>query len=151
MTNYYNPALWQGRIRTGITIIDTLNEENYYALPQLGTISFPWGIEPGQQVLITGMHQSFWQRQQWSIRAWASAEPGGISLTQQPFPSENVVSLNGAPSTWLFYDGDIGHQGRAAIMRSVPVNTCLWFNLENVCNEDNRVFWQMEYQSLYWC
>lgn len=132
-------------------MIDTLDPDNYYAINRSATICFPWAIEPGQQVMITGMHQSFWQRQQWSIRAWASAEPGGISLTQQPFPSENVVSLNGAPSTWLFYDGDIEPQGRAAIMRSVPVNTCLWFNLENVCNEDNRVFWQMEYQSLYWC
>ena len=148
MTNYYNPALWQGRIRAGITVVDTLNEENYYALPQLGTICFPWGIDTNQQVLITGMHQSFWQRQQWSVRAWASAEPGGISLTQQPYPSENVVSLNGAPSTWLFYPDGYTPVARAAVKRSVPVGTCLWFNLENVCNEDNRVFCKMEYQSL---
>ncbi|CAB4122444.1 hypothetical protein UFOVP29_22 [uncultured Caudovirales phage] len=148
MTNYYNPLLWQGRIRTGITVMDTLDPDNYYAISRSATISFPWGIDPDQQALITAMHQSFWQRQQWSIKAWASLEPGGISLTQQPFPSENVISLNGAPATWLFYPDGSQPQGRAAITRNVPANTCLWFNLENVCNEDNRVFWQIEYQSL---
>lgn len=148
MTDFYNPLVWQGRIRTGITVIDTIDSDNYYAVARGATISFPWGIDSTQQALITAMHQSFWQRQQLSIRAWASAEPGGISLTQQPWPSENVVTLNGAPSTWLFYPQELATTGQAAIVRGVPVNTCLWFNLENVCNEDNRAFWQIEYQSL---
>jgi hypothetical protein len=148
MTNFYNPLVWQGRIRTGITVIDTLDPDNYYAINRSATISFPWGIDPDQQAVITGMHQSYWQRQQWSIKAWASAEPGGISLTQQPYPSETVISLTGAPSTWLFHADGTTPVGTAAIVRGVPVNTCLWFNLENVCNQDNRLFWQIEYHSV---
>ena len=140
MTNYYDPVLWQGRMPNDVTVVTEVTDGNFYSIGASRTISFPWGIDQNQQALITAMHETFWQRQQFSIRAWASLEPGGDSITKIPFASQSSISLSGAPATWLFYPSTMLPQGSAGIIHTVPAAQCLWFNLKNACNEDNRCF-----------
>jgi len=138
MTNFYDPLLWSAP--SGVTIVQETDPEHFYTLQPNETLSMPWGITDTQFAHITATHQSFWQRQQFTVRAWPSLIPNGNSIIGAPYASQSSLSLQGSPITWDLFPVNITNIKCGIVNHWVPTNVCLWFNLRNVAGSDNRAF-----------
>jgi len=148
MTDFYNPVLWQQRVPQGVTVIAETNPDGYYQIPASQSIAFPWGITGSQKIIITALHQQYWQRQQLSVRAWPSLLPGGSALQNQPFSTLFSLNLSNTYTTWCLYPAGAVPVTTATVNQWAPVNECLWFNIQNLCNEDNNVYCNLAVSSL---
>jgi hypothetical protein len=148
MTDFYNPILWVNRVPAGVAVISTLDPDGYYQIPASQTIAFPWGITGSQKIVITALHQQYWQRQQLSVRAWPSLMPGGSALQNQPFSTLFSLNLSNTYTTWCLYPPTATPITSASVNQWAPINECLWFNIQNLCNEDNNVYCNLAVTSL---
>ena len=140
MTDFYDPILWVNRVPQGVSVVTTTNPDGYYQIAASQTIAFPWGITGGEKAVITALHQQYWQRQQLSVRAWPSLLPGGSSLQHQPFVSLFSLNLSNTYLTWCLYPPLDTPITTASVNQWAPVNQCLWFNIQNLCNQDNNIY-----------
>lgn len=138
MTLY--PSVWP--LPYGISIRTDYSEEHNYAIPRSQTQCWPVKLNDFQQVLISAVHNNYYQNQQKTIRSWLSVDPNGSNVMPAIYGASLDIHLGLIGNTWCFHTVglDASLLLPADVTYVIDPNRQYYFNMQNVENKDNSYY-----------
>lgn len=126
----------------GVNLVTELSSDNSYALARSQIAVFPFELNLYEALRVDASHSTQFRNQAGTIRAWASNQPNGSSISGQSNQNLARVNLIGEGFSWLLYniDDNPNQWPKAYITQWIYPKTTYFMCFQNLENKDNSFY-----------
>jgi hypothetical protein len=137
----------------GITIAETLSENDNYMIPRSQTLVFPFKLGANAAVQITAGQTNYYANQSNTIQGWPSTEINGISLIMGLNPTMARKNFSSDGYDWLLISRDVDRQdlvpisdlNQPDVAQDIEPDRTYYMCFKNLENKDNGLYLRFTY------